>query len=656
MLTAAQIDVLRSKSEKLLDPVTYFLIEDIAKRVSEAGQLTGTASYQIWRLQQLGVSQRQLKKEIAKRLKVSQKDAEQLLTQAAETGYNFDISRFPTTHAIPLSANSNLQQILDATVKLAKDDLSNMTQTIGFVGPDGVCRELTDAYNQACDFAFQKVSTGAQDYMSAIRDATRNLAEKGIRTIDYESGVHTSMEAAVRRNIMGGLGLMQEKISQQNHDDLGCDGWEISAHGGSAPDHEPIQGKQYSDKEYERLNNSLVRRIGTLNCGHAVFPIIMGVNEPQYTDAELEAFRKANEEGVTFEGRHYTIYEATQRQRKFERTIRKQKRRILVDEATGDKDKLQNDQIRLQVLKQNYARFSKGVGLPMQHARMETAGFDWKKGKAAEEVAKYKGILDPDESQTRKQYERYKERLASRMAGVEYADFFELKRSGGAEWDKLQYDYRYTGIIERLIKNNEDVVVCNAPEDIPESYHNAAKRLSSSQKNGLYHYSHYAEGVKMNKALGHVPGVKLTPAEQLNLDQTADALNHMTLPKNTVLWRGTEPNLLKGFESLDPNNLGSWKMKELSMAGFTSTSILQTASYNNKPVQMVILAPENMLGAGYIDDVSYNLAHLGEIENGRKLSQEYEILLQKGSRFSIIEAQKFKGKTILVVKWEGGTP
>lgn len=114
----------------------------------------------------------------------------------------------------------------------------------------------------------------------------------------------------------------------------------------------------------------------------------MGVNAPQYTEEELEQFRQQNEEGVTFEGKHYTLYEATQRQRKFERTIRKQKRRILVDEATGDAAKLQTDQIRLVRLRQEYARFSKGVGLPMQHARMETAGFDWKKGKAAESVAK----------------------------------------------------------------------------------------------------------------------------------------------------------------------------------------------------------------------------------------------------------------------------
>lgn len=388
MLTASQIDALRVKSEQLLDPITEYLIKDISERVAEAGQFTGTASYEAWQLQKLGVSQKKLKQEIAKRLKISQSAAEQLLTQAAETGYNFDMSRFPTSHAIPLSANSSLQQVLHATMNLANDDLKNITQTIGFVGPDGVCRELTDAYSQACDFAFQKVSTGAQDYTSAIRDAVRNLADKGIRTIDYESGVHTSVEAAVRRNIMGGLGLMQEQISQNVHDELGCDGWEISAHGGSAPDHEPIQGRQFTDKEYQRINNSLVRRIGTLNCGHAAFPIIMGVNSPQYTKEQLEDFRQQNEEGVTFDGKHYTLYEATQRQRKFERTIRKQKRRILVDEATGDDEKLLVDQVRLQRLKQEYTRFSKGVGLPTQHARMEAAGFDWKKGREAEKAAK----------------------------------------------------------------------------------------------------------------------------------------------------------------------------------------------------------------------------------------------------------------------------
>lgn len=383
MLTADQISYLRDRSEQLLDPIIDFLIEDICKRIAEAGQLTGTASYQVWRAQNLGISQRKLKKEIAKRLKLSLRQAEKLMTQAAETGYNYDISRFPTSHSIPLSANSSLQQILNATVALAKDDLTNMTQTIGFVGTDGVCRELTDAYNQACDFAFQKVSTGAQDYMSAIREATKNLAEKGIRWIDYESGVHTSLDAAVRRNMMGALGLMQEQISQSTYDMLGCDGWEISAHEGSAPDHEPYQGRQYPDKAYKRLNNSLKRRIGTLNCGHYAFCIILGVNEPLYSKEELEAMRLRNEEGVIYEGKHYTLHQARQRQRKFERTIRKQQRRILADEVLGDKEKLQADQIKLVRLNDEYIRFSKGTGQRTQYARMETAGFNWKHAKAA---------------------------------------------------------------------------------------------------------------------------------------------------------------------------------------------------------------------------------------------------------------------------------
>lgn len=387
MLTADQIEALGDKAMQLISPVTDFLIEEIARRISEAGQLTATASYQVWRAQQLGLSQKEIKKRLKKLLKVSSDELEQLLTQAAETGYNFDIRNLPTEAAIPFEDNAAIQQIVSAAVQLAKDDLSNITQTIGFVTANGKAFGLTDAYSQACDFAFMKVSTGAQDYNSAIREATKSLSEKGIVTIDYESGVHTSLEAAVRRNIMGGLGLMQEQISRQNHDDFGCDGWEISAHAASAPDHEPIQGRQYSDAEFEKLNNSLVRRIGTLNCGHSAFPIIMGVDSPQYTPDELEKFRKDNEKGVDYEGRHYTMYQATQRQRKLERAIRKQKRRILVAEQNpNDPDRLRQSQIKYQVLNQEYKRFSKAAGLRLQHERMEMAGFGPKQARSAEKA------------------------------------------------------------------------------------------------------------------------------------------------------------------------------------------------------------------------------------------------------------------------------
>ena len=425
MLTADQIEALGDKARQITDPIVDYLIEDIAQRVSEAGQLTSTAAYQVWRAQNLGVSQKQLKKELQKRLNVSNREIERLLTQAAKVGYDFDLKHFPSADAVAFGANASLQQILNAAVKQAQEDFTNLTQTMGFVGPDGKAAELTEAYQKACDFAFEKVVTGAQDYNSAIRDAVKGLAEKGIRVLDYASGVHTSLEAAIRRNIMSGLGIMVEQITQQNHDDLGCDGWEISAHMCSAPDHEPFQGKQYSDEDYARLNNSLVRRIGTLNCGHAAMPIILGVNEPQYTEEELEEFRRQNEEGATYEGKHYTLYEATQRQRKLETAIRNRKRRILIDEKLGDKDALQTDQTRLQLLKQEYSRFSKAADLPTQYERMEAAGFDWKHGKAAEKS-------------TDVYYKYWAQSIGADKSIKTLADYYEMKYNKPDEYKLLK--------------------------------------------------------------------------------------------------------------------------------------------------------------------------------------------------------------------------
>lgn len=395
MLTPDQISYLRDAAGKVAQPITDYLISDIARRISEAGQLTSTAAYQVWRAQQLGMSQKEIKKQLRKILGKSAAEINALLTQSAEVGYRFDLNRLPTAVAIPFEQNAVIQQTVSAAVELALSDFTNLTQTkaLGFTDPYGQTLSLLDAYRSSCDFAFKQVFTGVADYNTAIRKACKNLADKGIRTINYESGVHTSLEAAIRRSILGGLGLMQEEITQQNHDDMGCDGWEISAHAASAPDHEPIQGKQYSDKEYESLNKSLVRRIGTLNCGHAAFPIILGVNIPQYTPEELEKFRTDNATGIDYQGRHYTLYDATQMQRKVERAIRTQKRRIIIDEATGDKEKLQTDQIRLVRLREEYARFSKAAGLRTQQERAEVAGFG--PGQSKRATAAFENTLLP---------------------------------------------------------------------------------------------------------------------------------------------------------------------------------------------------------------------------------------------------------------------
>lgn len=371
MLTPEQIEGFRLAAGRLIDPVNTYLLKDIARRIQEAGKLTSTAAYEAWQVEWLGKGRKELERELSQLLGVTRREARKLLRSAARYGYDTTLSRYPG-HLVPFDTNQAIQQIVSAAVTLAGDELKNITQTkaILMVDPYGRYQTLPKAYCACTDYAFQQVFTGAADYNTAIRQACAGIAKHGV-SIAYASGVHTSLEAAVRRNIMGGLGLMTEQISRQNHDDLGCNGWEISAHANSAPDHEPIQGRQYSDKAYDTLNNGLVRRIGTLNCGHVASPIILGVNSPQYSAEELEKFRQDNEAGVTFDGKHYTGYEATQMQRRLERAIRAQRRRVLL---AGPED-IEPHKSRLAVLQQECEWFSKSVGLRTETERLEVSGF-----------------------------------------------------------------------------------------------------------------------------------------------------------------------------------------------------------------------------------------------------------------------------------------
>ena len=371
MLTDDQVAGLRVAFERIADPITEYICRDVARRVSQAGQFTSTAAYQVWRAQSLGMSRDDVEKAVARILKKSIPEVRELFKQAADVGYNFDIDHL-SRDAVAFEDNTSIQQIVAAAQDLAEDDLRNITQTLGFQTPDGTVHPLLEAYQRTTDFAFQKVISGATDYNTAIRQACNKLASGGVKYIDYASGVHTTLEAAIRRNMMGGLGLMVENISQKNHDDLGADGWEISAHYASAPDHEPIQGKQYSDAEYKALNDSMLRRIGTLNCGHNAFPIIMGVNSPQYTRSELERMRTENAKAITYDGMTFeSKYQATQYQRRIERSIRAQERRVMV----ASENDLPAAKTRLTRLRGEYRRFCDAVDLRTEDERLFVSGF-----------------------------------------------------------------------------------------------------------------------------------------------------------------------------------------------------------------------------------------------------------------------------------------
>lgn len=360
-MTSAQRDGLKDAVLALTEPMIDDLVKDISRRIKGAGAITETAEYQIYRAQALGASKKEVERRVAEQLKLQ----EEVISSLFE--YVLDKS-------LAYEDNGSLQQMADAYAEMTKSKTAEMLQNLWGTAPDGQVLPLQDAYARALDFAFRETATGVLDMETAIRRAVMPLAKRGLRTIEQKSGRSIGIEYACRRYIMDQLGALDDEVQKANHDRLGCDGWEISAHAACVPDHEPIQGRQYSDAEYEQLNNSLQRRIGHLNCGHTASPIILGVNAPQYTEAELKQFAEDNERGITYNGKHYTLYQAGQEQATMENAIRNLRRQILADEETKSPD-LQKHQIRLRVLQSEYTKFCKAANLPTRNERLQVAGF-----------------------------------------------------------------------------------------------------------------------------------------------------------------------------------------------------------------------------------------------------------------------------------------
>lgn len=76
-----------------------------------------------------------------------------------------------------------------------------------------------------------------------------------------------------------------------------------------------------------------------------------------------------------FGGKEYTKYEALQRQRRLETTMRAQRQQIrLLQEGGADEDDIITARGRYRVTSAEYARFSKAMDLPQQRERVTVDG------------------------------------------------------------------------------------------------------------------------------------------------------------------------------------------------------------------------------------------------------------------------------------------
>ena len=376
MLTPEQLQNLPQELTDLYDQLSEFILRDIARRIAKGAQITDTAEYQLYRARSLGLSTDEIAAKIAEINGSSAAEINRLIREAAAQSDEFDRKMLGADKgaAIPLEENTQLQKLISAQIAETAGKCENLTNTMGFADHDFLGRvyylSMTDMYRREMDSAHMKVVTGATDYMTAIRQACNKLAASGVRTIDYESGRSDRIEVAARRTLLTSVAHVTHRISEQNGEELGADGWEMSAHSGSRPSHAVYQGRQYTQEQYERIIKPL---ISEPNCRHDVFPIILGVSEPVYTEEELQ---NIDQPPFTYEGRTYTAYEASQQMRKMERAMRKQKDRCIVADAAGDEEAFATASIRLNRQKYIYEDFCKAADSYTEYERTYVTGFN----------------------------------------------------------------------------------------------------------------------------------------------------------------------------------------------------------------------------------------------------------------------------------------
>lgn len=386
MLTPDYLQGAPAELEELFLRLEEDIIADICRRIAKAGYLTDSAEHQVLRLRELGAGTEYIKQKISEYSALSDEAVDRLFFDAAQTSDEFYRKAYDKANIgyTPYEYNDFFHQAVTASVNQTKGELRNFTRSMGFSyrGSNGQVRfhGAAEAYRDCLDYAYMQVMTGAVDHNTAIKNATRRLTEGGLQFVDYASGVRCHADVAARRAVLTGLSQMTGKVSEHNAAELGTDIVEVDAHAGARPDHAEWQGKWYSlsgkSKKYPSLK--AVTGYGTVtglkgaNCRHDFYPVIEGISEPSYTEEEL---KNIDPPPFEYNGKTYTYYEATQRQRAMERSMRKTKREILAADATDDKDRFAEKSVLLRRQKEEYGRFSKAAGLSVRNERAQVGGF-----------------------------------------------------------------------------------------------------------------------------------------------------------------------------------------------------------------------------------------------------------------------------------------
>ena len=381
----ATLDALPEELAELYRGLEIELLQDIADKLKVTDEIGEATLQKIRALRSHGISVDEIKKAVKDTAGISEKKLNALLDDVVAKNQKYytelaDLAKMTVPETLVDAA------VIAAVVRQTAGELKNLSRSMGFIVDAGRTKlPPAQVYQWALDKAITEVQSGAYSYGQAIAGATKELADSGLQYVDYESGVSTHVDLAVRRAVMTAVTQINDKYTDQTAEYLDTRYFEISAHAGARDNplpnpwssHKSWQGKVYYQSDHGEKDplgqyQDLVAVTGWgevdglcgINCRHNRSVFIPGVSERTYTDEQLDSIDKPPFE---YEGKTYTTYEATQKQRQIESAVRHWKRRQAA--ATNDDDR-RAATARIRILNKKYKEFSEEAGLRMQKDRM----------------------------------------------------------------------------------------------------------------------------------------------------------------------------------------------------------------------------------------------------------------------------------------------
>ena len=323
MLTQEDFINIEKQASAIYENLELEIIEEIATRIARVGYANTVVLNNIQIAQEMGVLYQDIITLVAKYNNSSYEKVAEIFEQAGAKTLDRDDFIYKEAGLNPVSIKQSrpIMQTMSATIEKTAGNLQNLVMTTAIA-------TQTQFYN-AMNMAYMEVSTGVKSYSQSILDAIDNISSQGA-VITYPSGRKMSLESAVRMNIVTGVNQTCGKLQELRADEVGCDLMELTAHSGARPSHAHWQGKIVSrsgKKGYLSLKDigyGEVTGFKGVNCRHDWYPYYKG-SPKTYTKEQLKAWEN---EKVTYNGKEYSKYDATQIQRRLERQIRADKKEL----------------------------------------------------------------------------------------------------------------------------------------------------------------------------------------------------------------------------------------------------------------------------------------------------------------------------------------